>query len=320
MSTTWVKSDTGPFAIIPEWVLCAVVCSPDGEERPISDRAIRLYCLLARYADAKGESWPRRKVLAERLGCSLASLDRACDELILVGALSVAARFDEGGQRANLYVVYRACPYASEKRPVITDDEGPPITGDDQNETQFNEIEAKPPPTPPAKLRSVPNTASPTATGEIRKVFDAWIEATGRTSKTVLDAKRRRLITRALNDYPLDDVLDAVRGWKHSPHHCGDNDAGKVYNELDLLLRDAGHIERFRDLWRDPPRRPRSTNGTGVGQAWEQVVTALQRGQRPTFDDRTERAIAAIGGWQALRVSANQVADRAHFIKFWEAS
>lgn len=59
---------------------------------------------------------------------------------------------------------------------------------------------------------------------------------------------------------------------------------------------------------------------SGVVQAWEQVVTALQRGQRPTFDDRTESVIKAIGGWTALRFSENQMADRAHFIKFWEAS
>ncbi len=40
----------------------------------------------------------------------------------------------------------------------------------------------------------------------------------------------------------------------HSPHHRGQNDRGQPYCDLELLLRDAAHIERFRDLDRDPPR------------------------------------------------------------------
>lgn len=62
----------------------------------------------------------------------------------------------------------------------------------------------------------------------------------------------------------------------------------------------------------------RPAGGVPAGTAWERVHSALQRGQRPKFDDRTEEVIAALGGWQALRTSTNQVADRAHFIRFYE--
>lgn len=83
-------------------------------------------------------------------------------------------------------------------------------------------------------------------------VFAAWQDVT-RKHKAKLDPKRRRRINTALRHYPLEDILDAVRGWQHSPHHCGQNQTGTVYNDLDLLLRDASHIETFRDLWRDGP-------------------------------------------------------------------
>ncbi len=72
-----------------------------------------------------------------------------------------------------------------------------------------------------------------------------------------MDPRRRRLITAALAAYPLDDVVDAVRGWRNSPHHAGDNDRGTVYNDLGLILRDAAHIEMFRDLARSGPPVPR---------------------------------------------------------------
>lgn len=83
-------------------------------------------------------------------------------------------------------------------------------------------------------------------------VFDAWTTSTGRTGSR-LDPKRRKVITAALRSYPLDDVLDAVRGWQHSPHHRGENDRRTVYNDLELLLRDASQIEKFRDLQRRAP-------------------------------------------------------------------
>jgi hypothetical protein len=83
-------------------------------------------------------------------------------------------------------------------------------------------------------------------------IFQAWQEA-ARKPRARLDDKRRRIIKRALQHYPVDDLLDTVRGWRHSPHHCGQNDTGTVYNDLELLLRDSAHIERFRDLQRDGP-------------------------------------------------------------------
>lgn len=97
-----VRTDTGPFALIPEWVL-------DAE---ISDRAVRLYAVLGRYADNAGESHPSRTTLAKRVQCSRDSIDRAIRELEGVGALSAEPRYEddeEGGRRqtSNLYTILR---------------------------------------------------------------------------------------------------------------------------------------------------------------------------------------------------------------------
>lgn len=100
-------------------------------------------------------------------------------------------------------------------------------------------------------------TAS-SASADRTLVFGEWLAITGRTAQTLLDGKRARLIDKALATYPVEDVLDAVRGWRQSPHHRGENDSGTVYNDLALLLRDAAHIERFRDFERNPPAAPRN--------------------------------------------------------------
>lgn len=80
--------------------------------------------------------------------------------------------------------------------------------------------------------------------GVIQRIFEAWQCSTGHT-RAVLDPKRRRVITEAVKAYPEDEVLDAVRGWA--------NDSWPErprQNGLHILLRDAEHIEKFRDLWR----------------------------------------------------------------------
>jgi len=93
------RSDTGPFAIIPEWVL----------EADVSDGAIRQYAILARHADnGTGDCWPSRAELAERQHCSVDTVDRRNKELTGLGALTITHRRDEAGDRtSNLYTVHR---------------------------------------------------------------------------------------------------------------------------------------------------------------------------------------------------------------------
>lgn len=100
---------------------------------------------------------------------------------------------------------------------------------------------------------------------DVAGVFDEWVavrsEHRGRKVTAVLGAARRKLIERAIESHGVEDVKLAVVGWRRSPHHCGENDGGTIYDSLELLLRNAGNIERFRDLElgaRDADSRPLS--------------------------------------------------------------
>lgn len=86
-----------------------------------------------------------------------------------------------------------------------------------------------------------------TSPSDVQSVFSAWVESTGK-QRCVLDPKRQRLIAARLKEFPPEDLVAAVRGWKHSPFHRGENDRQTVYNDLELILRDARHVEQFRDL------------------------------------------------------------------------
>lgn len=87
------------FAMIPEWLL----------DTPISARAVRVWCVLQRHADKQTkEARPGRHALARRARCSLSTLDRAIDELISVGAVTVEHRQRPGSQEldTNVYTLH----------------------------------------------------------------------------------------------------------------------------------------------------------------------------------------------------------------------
>jgi hypothetical protein len=77
---------------------------------------------------------------------------------------------------------------------------------------------------------------------DVQTVWDAWTTATGRKRAT-LDDKRRKLIVGRLREFSVDDLVAAVRGWKHDPWP----DRARQ-NGIHILLRDASQVEKFRDL------------------------------------------------------------------------
>lgn len=90
-------------------------------------------------------------------------------------------------------------------------------------------------------------------------VFQAWREAVNKP-RAIFDNDRRVLVKRRLREHPLDELLDAVRGWKHDPFYCGSNDRGVAYNDLAFLLKNAARIEKFSGMERGIGR-PAVTNG-----------------------------------------------------------
>lgn len=193
-----VRSDTGPFALVPEWVLDA----------DLSDRAIRLYALLSRYADADGICYPSRRALAERLRCSEDSVDRAKRELVAAGALHVEARFDEEGQRSNLYRIVRVLP--ADVRPPLVTDAAPPLrSGAAQNENHVGTIER------PSVSRARAAPMRPR-----NEVWDALVEIFGEPT-TESARTRRGKVCRSLTAARAspEEILRRARRW---PRYFGD--------------------------------------------------------------------------------------------------
>ena len=96
-----------------------------------------------------------------------------------------------------------------------------------------------------------------TITGTSQKVFLVWCETTGRdATKTKLTSQRvAKIKSRLQEGFSEDDLVEAVRGVVFSPFHMGDNKRHQKYDDLTVILRDGGQVEKFQELFRNPPVR-----------------------------------------------------------------
>lgn len=84
---------------------------------------------------------------------------------------------------------------------------------------------------------------------DIGFVFDYWCTTVRKGQKTlILDYTRQFKIGSALHDYGMQTCLDAILGITRSEWHMGQNPLGKKYNDIALIFRDAGNVEKFAAL------------------------------------------------------------------------
>jgi biotin operon repressor len=127
------------FSIVPEWLI----------DSGCTDKALRLYVVLARYADNdKLTAYPGRGTLAKRMGCHRASVDRAVEELVRIGAITKQVRVKDGKYQSSLYTVRRLPPSRTHATTPVAPVQPPPLHPCDielepKNENQ--ELHAAPP-------------------------------------------------------------------------------------------------------------------------------------------------------------------------------
>jgi len=82
----------------------------------------------------------------------------------------------------------------------------------------------------------------------IQRVFAHWVFMMGKKPKRcALGPSRLKVITQALALYDEETVCLAIEGCAASAWHQGSNDRETAYHDLELILRDEAHIERFAD-------------------------------------------------------------------------
>lgn len=148
------------------------------------------------------------------------------------------------------------------------------------------------------QLHVVIDTQPTCVVGDVERIFDAWVMSptlVGRPARRgpVLTPKRRALIRRHLADgYDVETLLAAVQGWTRSEFHRGRNEHGKTYDTLELLLRDAKHVDDMAAAWRG--------TDASVGAMTDAEVQARTLGAMTGAEVSSESAAADRIEWDAL--------------------
>lgn len=78
-------------------------------------------------------------------------------------------------------------------------------------------------------------------------VFEHWRRVMGKNARTAFDQKRRKAVEARLADgYTVEDLFRAVYGCALTPHNMGQNDRNERFDDLELICRDAAHVDRFK--------------------------------------------------------------------------
>jgi len=97
---------------------------------------------------------------------------------------------------------------------------------------------------------------------DVMRVWGEWVRVhrPGQESRVKLTEEREERISWAVATYGADACVEAIEGCKLSPFHQGDNDRRRKYDDVELILRDAAKIERFRDIAREHRSRPKGAD------------------------------------------------------------
>ncbi len=86
---------------------------------------------------------------------------------------------------------------------------------------------------------------APLLNGEVGDIFTYWKKELNHP-RAKLDDKRKKKITALLKiGYTIEDLKTAIDGCKKSPFHQGQNKRQSVYDDIELICRDASHVDRF---------------------------------------------------------------------------
>lgn len=127
---------------------------------------------------------------------------------------------------------------------------------------------------------------------EVDEIFCYWKKVMN-SPDSVLDTTRIKTIKKALNMYSASDVIRAVRGCSKTPFNMGDNKQNTCYNGIDLILRDAGYIDKFIALDLMPAR---STTPETLAETNDRVMRQFMNREAEDFmviDMESRQAVSA---------------------------
>ena len=142
--------------------------------------------------------------------------------------------------------------------------------------------------------------------GDVREVFDYWVQKTGRTGGAKLTADRATKIRARFSEgYTVEQCKRAIDGCMASPFHCGQNDHGRVYTDITLIFRGGSKLEEFAAM------APGHSGYQGKPSKHHEQALDSKIEQAVYADKGFEVVVVAVGGDEnAISRWADQIAHK----------
>ncbi len=215
--------------------------------------------VLAYHANNTNQCWPGLKIIAEECGITRSSVINHLKEIVKLGLIEKEKRFDDRGyRRSTLYKLHldqgietqRKNSQRGQVQRRAFESQGQDFGMSKVKDLDGNIIE-----------RSLEQTIEQTNTSEVitssdlvpiktqpantEEIFNYW-QSVMKHPRAKLDSKRQRRIAQALKlGYSVEELKQAINGCALTPYNMGRNDQNQRYDDIELILRDASHIDRF---------------------------------------------------------------------------
>lgn len=171
-------------------------------------------------------------------------------------------------------------------------------------EGEINSQDMAPDPDDPPSLVApkVATSRSLEKNSVVLRIFEHW-KTVMQHPNAKLDAKRKRVILRELNNYSEEQICQAITGCSFTPHNMGQNDQGQRYDDIGLILRDAAHIERFignfnrkvkkvstENTWRKEPTEEEKARDEAAWKATMERYAARKKSDEEERQDKHPRS------------------------------
>jgi hypothetical protein len=220
--------------------------------QPLSGCQKFVLLILAYHANESRLCWPSLDTIAEECGISRATTIHHINEISRIKLISKKHRHDvRGYRRSTMYTLHLddnadiQSKKSQRRKNQRKDFESQSKDFDISNvrNSDGNIIERSLEQTIEQQKENEFNTSEKNISA-IQQIFMHW-QRTMNHPQAKPDNKRQRKITDALKEYSIEQLKMAIDGCSKTPYNMGENKQCQRYDDIELILRDASHIERF---------------------------------------------------------------------------
>jgi len=236
------------------------------DDMGLSVYAFRLYAHIKRVAGASenGRCYQGTRTMAEACKMSVGQVSKAKRELLNANPALIEIHPGEKGQSDTIFILdiwqenfarYSGQRCSPSERGCSPDEQGcsPSERGCSPGERKKEPMKKEPWKKKPMKKKVSPNgdMSANADLSIVEEVFSHWKIVMRHPAAKLTKDRREKILARLKEGYSVEQMRMAIDGCGVSPFHMGDNDRGRIYDDLTLILRTGTKLENFMAITAD---------------------------------------------------------------------